>query len=189
MKKIMLFIVLAALCPFSGARAQDNSQHLPVNVGGRMPDVRITHIINARYRSAKLSDYRGKLVILDFWSSWCSSCIAGFPELNALQKRFAGRIQVFLVNPARENDAEKSVRIVIDRVNAWSDQRLALPVVLQDTAITRCFRFRSVPHCVWIGPGGVVAAITGKDAVSAENVTKILNGEDPNLPLKDDYAH
>lgn len=39
----------------------------------------------------KLSGYRGKVVLLEFWASWCSSCIADIPQEKALIERFKGR--------------------------------------------------------------------------------------------------
>jgi len=84
-----------------------------------MPDILITNIINSPYKSAKLSDYKGKLVLIDFWAVWCQMCIASFPEMDSLQRVFHGKLQVFLVNSIREGDREKQVKMVIDRVNSW----------------------------------------------------------------------
>src|SRR5690606_25869757 len=46
-----------------------------------------------------LNDYRDKkLIILDFWATWCKSCIEGFPNLSRLQKEFPEQLDVLLVN-------------------------------------------------------------------------------------------
>ncbi len=39
-------------------------------------------------RSAALSDYRGKILLIDFWATWCLSCEEELPELKALYKKF-----------------------------------------------------------------------------------------------------
>ena len=42
-------------------------------------------------RSMRLQDYKGKVVVLDFWATWCKPCIASMPHLNQMQQRYAGR--------------------------------------------------------------------------------------------------
>ena len=40
-------------------------------------------------KPTQLSDLRGKVVLLNFWASWCQPCIEEAPSLNALQQRIA----------------------------------------------------------------------------------------------------
>src|SRR6516164_8010809 len=47
-------------------------------------------------RRAKLSDFRGKVVVLNFWASYCGSCVEEIPDLDRLQRRIAGRGGVVL---------------------------------------------------------------------------------------------
>jgi thiol-disulfide isomerase/thioredoxin len=36
--------------------------------------------------------FNGKLMILDFWATWCGACISKFPKLDSLQKKYADKL-------------------------------------------------------------------------------------------------
>jgi peroxiredoxin len=57
-------------------------------VGKAMPDIQGT---DGDGKGLKLSDYRGKVVVLDFWATWCAACMAGVPHERSLAKRLEGK--------------------------------------------------------------------------------------------------
>ncbi len=75
-----------------------------------------------------LPDYRGKVVLVNFWASWCPPCIHEMPELQKLKKSFANRPFVILtVNVAEPKDrVSQFVRSI----------RLDLPVLLDTSSKT-----------------------------------------------------
>jgi len=62
----------------------------------------------------RLAQYRGKIVYLDVWASWCTPCLRSMPELEALRQKFGGQpFEVIAVNV--DNDAAVA-RAFLERV-------------------------------------------------------------------------
>src|SRR5687768_14499200 len=59
----------------------------PSLAGRRAPDF----ALELNGRPARLADFRGKVVVLDFWASWCLPCMEEAPSLNALHRRISPR--------------------------------------------------------------------------------------------------
>ncbi len=70
------------------------SQTTAVTIGDKCPDVVFHSVLNLRSDKAKISDFYGKPLILDFWATWCAPCISMFPFVDSLQKIFKDDIQI-----------------------------------------------------------------------------------------------
>lgn len=46
-----------------------------------------------------ISDFKGKVVMIDFWETWCKPCLASFPTLQKLQEEYPDRFKVLAVTP------------------------------------------------------------------------------------------
>lgn len=60
----------------------------------RAPDLIVAEWIDQQ--ASKLADLRGRVVLLDFWATWCSPCLVTIPKLNGLQKKYRERGLVVL---------------------------------------------------------------------------------------------
>lgn len=73
------------------AREADTSLDDAVAKGERPETPAATLSVLGRERQASVADYRGKVVILNFWASWCKPCIDELPLLERTHRRIAAR--------------------------------------------------------------------------------------------------
>jgi thiol-disulfide isomerase/thioredoxin len=109
MRASVTFIMLA-LCGFSlagysrqplPALASDDNKLLAL--GQLAPDWKLS---DAGGVTHSLSDYRGQVVVLDFWATWCGPCAALMPRMQKLQDKFRDRgVVVFGINAWETGDA------------------------------------------------------------------------------------
>lgn len=93
--------IILALFLFSSIQL---SAQQVLTIGDPVPDSRFTTVLNHSSQTAKLSDFKGRLVILDFWSTRCGSCLHAFPKMDSLQKAFCNNLKVLLVNNRSTGD-------------------------------------------------------------------------------------
>ena len=61
-----------------------------------IPAPEIDFLWSSNPKAKKLSDYKGKVIVLDFWATWCGPCMASVPEMNALKKYYEGKPVIIL---------------------------------------------------------------------------------------------
>jgi thiol-disulfide isomerase/thioredoxin len=170
MKKITISIVMALLCLFFEVRAQVSVPVQSLHIGDQVPDITIDNLLNYPKQSAKLSDFRGKLVILDFWATWCAPCVTMIPKMDALQKKFADQVQFIAVT----YQSLKEVQAFEASYQKQQKVKLAITEAVSDTALHKLFPHATIPHYVWIDGSGRLVAITEFDQVNEANITKTL---------------
>ncbi len=71
--------------------------HAEMQTGKSAPDCKLSPLGESSEKM--LSQYRGKVVYLDFWASWCGPCAQSFPFMNKLHKDLSGKgLQIIGVN-------------------------------------------------------------------------------------------
>jgi peroxiredoxin len=99
-------------------------------------------------KQVKLSDYRGKLVFLNFWATWCPYCVEEMPDLDRANKKLAkeGKAVILAV------DSKESYQTVKDYVDK---NNLSLPVLLDETGqVSAQYGVQGIPITFIINPDG-----------------------------------
>ncbi|HVY74891.1 MAG TPA: TlpA disulfide reductase family protein [Puia sp.] len=183
--KIFLCSLFCLTFIFTAASQPKESPVYPLKVGDYVPeDFSLGKVLNFYKEYPTFSDFRGKLLILDFWASWCVPCIKGFETTDSLQNEFNGKLQVLGVS---EHNTDKPASIPA----FFAKHGIKISTVVDDSLISRMFPHRLIPHYVWILPSGKVVAITGGDAVTRANVWQALETQALSVKIKQDreFSH
>lgn len=121
-----------------------------------------------------LGDYRGKVVLVNFWATWCEPCKDEMPSIVKLKQRFAGQpFEVLVVNygenPSRVEDF-------------LAREKLALTALLDpDKAAAKAWRVRVLPGSFLVGLDGrtrytVIGEIDWATEAAVRKVQELLSG-------------
>ena len=139
----LLLVIVLALTPFSACATRESADTDPTPVLSGAPSTTFPMPpLNAdsemgwalaNGQRAKLSDYRGKVLVLDFYATWCEPCRASIPKLIALQERFgAGGLEIVGLNVGGPDDRIK--------VAAFARElSIPYPLGFPDKAVTDLF--------------------------------------------------
>jgi thiol-disulfide isomerase/thioredoxin len=157
-----------------------------ISPGEKVPAITFTNMLNNKSNTVKLSAFKGKFILLDFWATWCSNCLKKFSLLDSMQQAHTANLQVLLVNTASTHDTREKINRLLGRLAAANGRPLTLPVVFNDTLAVKLFPHKYLPHYVWIDTAGNCMAITGTGDVTAYNIKTLLSGGRPAFTLKED---
>lgn len=102
---------------------------------------------------AKISDYRGKVLVLDFYATWCQPCRASIPKLIALQERFgSGGLEIVGLNVGGPDDRIKVASFA-------RELSISYPLGFPDKALTDLFLSddQTIPQTFVFGRDGQLA--------------------------------
>jgi len=114
-----IVLAVAALALLCGAGSPVKAE-TPAGLGAAPVFSRL----DLQHKTVKLDAYRGKVVLLNFWATWCGPCLSEMPRFAAWQASYGGRgLQVIGISM---DDTEAPVRAL------YQKQHLNFPVVMGD---------------------------------------------------------
>ena len=168
----LLSLALAAGIPLSG-------QYKPLKIGDTVPEEAWSapmQVINhpENKKTITLSEHKDQLVLLDFWATWCASCLKNFPKMHDLEKQFEGRIKIIPIT--EENSA------VLNKFfsSANGKRYSSTASVKEDKIFHQLFPHKAVPYIVWIKNGKMINT-TDAEQVTAQTVSEILTDQNSSL--------
>lgn len=148
-----------------------------LKVGDKVPrHIIFTRVINYSKSSISLSDFKGKYIILDFWSPGCTSCIESFPKIDSLQKEFKDKVQFMLVNGETEDSTRRFLALLRKRIKIPY-----IPFITQDTILSGFFPQNFYPWSVWIDTSLKVQFITAGYNATSKHILAVLHNRKTTL--------
>lgn len=168
----LLFLSLA-LAP-SMASAQT-----ALKVGDPLPDFVLPRVVNSKTGTFAPAAAQGKVLVLEFWGTYCSPCIPALRRLDALQQRYPNDLQVVGISTDSEARLHKFLTkwpLTVPLASASDDQ--------QD--INRLFPHQSISHTVVVDKNRRVVAITFPEQFDEKALHEVVAGRPIHLKLKQD---
>lgn len=182
---MMAFV--CCLCLFSETRAQSRDtlgagarlrKIEPLRIGDAIPE-ELWHLpLNVVNHpegkgTVTLSEYRGKLIILDFWATWCGACVSMFPKVEKLAAENSANMYVL---PVSYESFEK-IKTFSDRREASADAKRQLFSVYKSIDLHTYFPHKILPHYVWISANGVLLGSSDGTQLTQFNISSAIDGK------------
>lgn len=147
---VVLLIAGVAVAAGTLGRKMLGSELAPVGTGTRAPDFSV-QTLETPPRVKRLSDYKGEVVLLNVWATWCAPCRAEMPSIQKLYETFAPR--GFKVVAVSIDDSGTT-----DGIRAFARELGLTFEVLHDPAgaVQRRYQMTGVPESFLIGRDGVI---------------------------------
>jgi len=139
-------------------------------VGEPPPLLQATELLQAP-PGAKMDakSLRGKVIVLEFWATWCGPCVAAIPHLNELAEKFKDKpVQFIAITTEDETTTENF--LAKRPIHAW----VALD---RNNAINKAYAVTAIPHTVVLDKDGKIAAITYPTYLTEKHINDLLAGE------------
>ena len=140
-------ILLAGGCaPVSPSANQTANVTAGINVGNRAIDFQVTALDG---KAVKLSDYRGKPVLLNFWATWCGPCRYEVPFLDQINSAYTSQGLVMMPVDIGENSTTIQ--------NFMTSLNVTLPALMDaNQTVSKIYSLTGIPTTLMIDKDGVI---------------------------------
>ncbi|MEE1087124.1 MAG: TlpA disulfide reductase family protein [Schaedlerella sp.] len=174
MKKVVIFLLSCLMLVACGKteETQTNTEvkqqaeevtYQELSVGDEAPDFTAELTDGSSFI---LSDYKGQVVLMNFWATWCSPCVGEMPAFEQLYKELGDQVEILAVNVGEESKT----------VNAFVEENGYNFPIAYDQMYEICLKYPSegIPYTLVIGKDGKIADIYvgAADAQTQYNIYK-----------------
>jgi thiol-disulfide isomerase/thioredoxin len=161
------FLILLIVLIQMPSRAQQ-----PYAVHTMAGELNFPVVLSAAPAPSSLAEARDRLVIIDFFGTWCGPCVRALPNLQQLQKKFENEIRIILV--AEEN--MQTLKKFIAKYESFN-----LPMVIDTGSLIRsAIQPPYYPYSLVIAKNGEILAHPSQGQITEESIRGWINSQDSN---------
>jgi thiol-disulfide isomerase/thioredoxin/Flp pilus assembly protein TadD len=107
-------------------------------------------------KPVKLSDFKGKVIVMDFWGSWCPPCRMELPSFQAMHDKYKGNKNVVFLGMNWEKPGEPAVRMKAV-TDFMTNNKYTFPVVIDhDSVAVKAYELQGFPTVFMIDSSGMI---------------------------------
>jgi peroxiredoxin len=145
LRSVAALLILAAVVLFGGSGCNESGS-VGVEVGRTAPEIGGESMSGVPVR---LSDYKGKVVLVDFWATWCNPCLKMIPHERELHRQYDTR--PFVILGVSKDESRAALKSFVDR------EKIPWPNILDGGgSISKEWRVSSLPTIFLIDHNGII---------------------------------
>jgi thiol-disulfide isomerase/thioredoxin len=149
----------------------DNKVFEAANHIGKPVDIKFTALDGTEVDLAKM---KGKVVLIDFWATWCGPCVAEIPNVKAAYEKYhAQGFEILGISFDREGDKEKLIQFTKDKGMTWPQ---AFDGKGWESDFAQRFNIQGIPTMWLIGKDGNLASANARHDLAGQ-VAKLLEAK------------
>ncbi len=179
--KIAIIVQIFATSVIAQETSVEKTKVLVMNVMGEQsligqtaPELNIEKYLQAPEGEKSLSTLKGKVVVLEFWATWCAPCVAEIPHLNQLSEEFRDK-QVQFISITDEGEDVVAPFLKRQEMKSW----IGLDT---DRSAFEAYGVKGIPRTFLINQKGIIATSLHPVGLSSDMIKKVINGEKIELP-------
>ena len=124
------------------------------------------NLVELNSERTNLSQSEGKVILINFWATWCPPCVAEMPELQKLYDAYGGRVDFYFIT----NEQPKTINFFLDK------KEYDLPIYFQIEPSPKILESSSLPTTYLISKSGeIVMRKTGAASWNSDKVHQVLD--------------
>ncbi|MHA4894047.1 TlpA family protein disulfide reductase [Pedobacter sp. PWIIR3] len=180
---LLRFISLVAvfnlnLSQYVEAQESNNSNQYVPKIGEPIANYVFTDLIGTDKTKVGIFDSKGKWLVLDWWTTICSSCISNMPKLNKMRADFRKDVEFILIGQSSTDKNNYSYRVKDVFKKLKNKYNLDLTAAF-DSASFDLFGLQSVPFILVVNPEGKIVAKTY--SLDSAALSALIDGRDVKL--------